>query len=36
MYITCIFFEVTMNPHLHLSQDAIYPFDARGIATARR
>jgi uncharacterized protein (DUF2249 family) len=21
-----------MNPHLHLSADAIYPFDARGVA----
>ena len=23
---------MTQNAHLHLSQDAIYPFDARGIA----
>jgi uncharacterized protein (DUF2249 family) len=33
MHGKCIFKEPEMSqPHVHLSPDAIYPFDARGIA----
>jgi uncharacterized protein (DUF2249 family) len=32
MYSIYIYRTIAMNAHLHLQQDQIYPFDARGIA----
>jgi len=32
MHFLCIFEDIMSQPHLHLSPDALYPFDARGIA----
>lgn len=32
MYYIYIYRTTAMNAHLHLRQDSVYPFDARGIA----